>query len=115
MVEVSRRYNRVIQTGTQQQSAPHYQEVERIIRSGALGEVRYVRVWNFSNRYPSAWEQDQSAAPAGLDWDFYLGPAPWVPFNRIASSQLSLVLGHAGGTITDFGTHRFDDSSGHGR
>jgi predicted dehydrogenase len=110
MVEAARRHNRVVQTGTQQRSAPHYQEVGRIIRSGALGEVRYLRVWNFSNRYPLGMgRQDNSAAPAGLDWDFYLGPAPWVPFNKnrfLASYRW--FWDYAGGTITDFGTHRFD-------
>jgi predicted dehydrogenase len=110
MVEAARRYNRVVQTGTQQRSAPHYLEVERIIRSGALGEVRYVRIWNFSNRYPFGMgRQDDSAAPPGLDWDFYLGPAPWVPFNKnrfLASYRW--FWDYAGGTITDFGTHRFD-------
>lgn len=110
MVEAARRCNRVIQTGTQQRSAPHYQEVERIIRSGALGEVRYVRVWNFSNRYPFGMgRQDQSAAPAGLDWDFYLGPAPWAPFNKNRFlANYRWFWDYAGGTITDFGTHRFD-------
>ena len=110
MVEAARRCNRVIQTGTQQRSAPHYQEVERIIRSGALGEVRYVRVWNFRNRYPFGMgRQDQSAAPAGLDWDFYLGPAPWAPFNKNRFlANYRWFWDYAGGTITDFGTHRFD-------
>jgi hypothetical protein len=42
MVTAARRYNRVVQTGTQHRSAPHYQEVQRIIQSGELGEVRYV-------------------------------------------------------------------------
>ena len=110
IVEAARRYNRVVQTGTQQRSAPHYQEVARIIRSGELGEVRYVRIWNFSNRYPLGMgRQTDSATPAGLDWDFYLGPAPWVPFNenRFLSSY-RWFWDYAGGTITDFGTHRFD-------
>ena len=46
---------------------------------------------------------------AGLDWDFYLGPAPFVPFNR----KRFLVtyrwfFDYSGGYITDFGTHRLD-------
>src|SRR5499427_1194090 len=69
MAEAARRYNRVVQTGTQQRSAPHYEEVARTIRSGELGEVRYVRIWNFSNRYPFGMRRrGDSAAPAGLDW-----------------------------------------------
>lgn len=110
MVEAARRHNRIVQTGTQQRSAPHYREVQRIIQAGALGEVRFVRVWNFSNltpegigRYPDA------APPAGLDWDFYLGPAPRVPFNRARFlGTFRWFWDYAGGTMTDFGTHRLD-------
>jgi hypothetical protein len=52
MVTAARKYHRIVQTGTQHRSAPHYQEVQRIIQSGELGEVRYVRVWNFVNMFP---------------------------------------------------------------
>ena len=80
MVEAARRYKRVVQTGTQHRSAPHYSEVQRIIRSGELGEVRFVRVWNYSNMSPNGiGRAPNSEVPEGLDWDFYLGPAPSVP------------------------------------
>ncbi|MCI0538459.1 MAG: Gfo/Idh/MocA family oxidoreductase [Verrucomicrobiales bacterium] len=110
MVAAARKHNRIVQTGMQHRSAPHYREVERIIQSGELGEVRFVRVWNYSNMTPNGiGRPPDSPPPEGLDWDFYLGPAPKVPFNR------SRFLGtfrwfwdYANGTITDFGTHRFD-------
>ena len=110
MVAAARKHNRIVQTGMQHRSAPHYREVERIVQSGELGEVRFVRVWNYSNMTPNGiGSPPDSPPPEGLDWDFYLGPAPKVPFNR------SRFLGtfrwfwdYANGTITDFGTHRFD-------
>src|SRR6266508_3757485 len=76
MVAAARKYNRVVQAGTQHRSAPHYREVERIIKSGELGEVRFVRVWNYSNLTPDGiGREPDGAPPEGLDWDFYLGPA----------------------------------------
>ncbi|MGH9853264.1 MAG: Gfo/Idh/MocA family protein [Blastocatellia bacterium] len=110
MVTAARKHKRIVQAGMQHRSAPHYREVERIIQSGELGEVRFVRVWNYSNMTPNGiGSPPDSPPPEGLDWDFYLGPAPKVPFNR------SRFLGtfrwfwdYANGTITDFGTHRFD-------
>ena len=110
MVQAARHYHRVVQAGTQQRSASHYQEVARIIQSRELGEVHYVRVWNFSNTFPDGMgRQPDSAVPDGLDWDFYLGPAPQVPFNKNRFLQnYRWFWDYAGGTVTDFGTHRFD-------
>jgi len=110
MVSAARKYNRIVQTGTQHRSAPHYQEVQRIIQSGELGEVRYVRVWNFVNMFPyGIGHVPDSDPPAGLDWDFYLGPAPKVPFNKSRFLRyFRWFWDYAGGWITDFGTHRLD-------
>ena len=110
MVEAARRYKRVVQTGTQHRSAPHYREVQRIIRSGELGEVRYVRVWNYSNMTPNGIGRvKDSPVPEGLDWDFYLGPAPLVPFNKNRFLRnFRWFWDYAGGWMTDFGTHRLD-------
>jgi predicted dehydrogenase len=110
MVTAARRHNRIVQAGTQHRSAPHFAEVARIVQSGELGEVHFVRVWNYINRYPDGiGREPDSPPPAGLDWDMYCGPAPLVPFNR----KRFLVTyrwfwDYSGGWITDYGTHRFD-------
>jgi predicted dehydrogenase len=110
MVQAARRYDRIVQAGTQHRSAPHYREVERIVRSGQLGRVHFVRVWNYVNMSPHGiGREPDSAPPQGLDWDFYLGPAPRVPFNRKRFlSTFRWFRDYAGGYITDYGTHRFD-------
>src|SRR2546426_4124736 len=110
IVEAAKRWKRVVQHGTQHRAAPHYREVQEIIRSGALGEVRYVRIWNFQNIHPNGIGREPDAPPpAGLDWDFYLGPAPLVPFNRARFlGTYRWFWEYAGGWVTDFGTHRFD-------
>jgi len=110
IVNAARRSNRIVQAGTQHRSSVHFREVEQIIQSGALGKVNWVRVWNYTNMYPAGiGHEPDSSPPAGLDWDFYLGPAPSVPFNR----KRFLVTyrwfwDYSGGYITDFGTHRLD-------
>jgi len=110
IVEAARRHNRIVQTGMQHRSAPHYREVQRIVQSGELGEVRFVRVWNYSNMSPfGIGSVPDSPVPEGLDWDFYLGPAPQRPFNRSRFLRsFRWFWDYAGGSITDFGTHRFD-------
>lgn len=110
MVDAARRYKRIVQMGSQHRSAPHYREVQHIVQSGTLGDVRYVRVWNYVNMFPYGIGQvPDSPVPSGLDWDFYLGPAPWVPFNKNRFLRLfRWFWDYAGGWITDFGTHRLD-------
>src|SRR5439155_372352 len=85
-------------------------EVARIIQSGELGPVHFVRVWNYLNMSPDGiGRAPDSAPPAGLDWDFYLGPAPAVPFNKNRYAvTYRWFWDYAGGMTTDYGTHRFD-------
>ncbi|MBI1749923.1 MAG: Gfo/Idh/MocA family oxidoreductase [Acidobacteria bacterium] len=110
MVEAARRSKRIVQAGTQQRSAPHFKEVAEIVRGGELGPVHFVRVWNYSNMLPNGIGREPDAnAPEGLDWDAYCGPAPLVPYNRKRHlGSFRWFWDYAGGTITDFGTHRFD-------
>jgi predicted dehydrogenase len=110
MVEAARRYNRIVQAGMQHRSAPHYQAVQQIVQGGQLGRVHFVRVWNYVNMAPNGiGREPDSAVPEGLNWDFYLGPAPSVPFNRKRFlSTFRWFREYAGGYITDYGTHRFD-------
>jgi predicted dehydrogenase len=110
MVEAARKHGRVVQVGTQHRSAEHYSEVARIVQGGELGKVRFVRVWNYTNLYPRGiGRAEDGRAPDGLDWDFYLGPAPAVPFNKNRFlGTFRWFWDYAGGFVTDWGTHRFD-------
>ena len=110
MVEAARRHNRVVQMGAQQRSAPHYAEVARIIQSGELGRVHFVRIWNYTNMFPSGvGRAPDSDPPEGVDWDMYLGPAPYVPFNKNRFiGTYRWFWDYGGGLVTDFGIHRFD-------
>ena len=110
MVKAARRYNRVVQAGTQHRSSPHFREVQEIVQSGALGKVNWVRVWNYANWFPQGiGREPDSEPPTGLDWDFYLGPAPLVPYNRKRFlATYRWFWDYSGGYITDFGTHRLD-------
>ncbi len=110
MVEAARRYKRVVQTGTQHRSAPHFRQAAEIVQSGRIGPVHFVRVWNYLNMSPDGIGRAADSAPLpGLDWDFYLGPAPRVPFNKnrfLVSYRW--FWDYAGGMATDYGTHRLD-------
>lgn len=107
IVNAARKYNRIVQHGTQHRSAPHYAEVERIIQSGEIGDVHFVRVWNYAGSTVQAYPDAE--IPAGVDWDMYLGPAPKVPYNRQRfQGTFRRFYDYSGGFITDFGAHRLD-------
>lgn len=110
MVRAASQSGRLVQAGLQHRSAPHLAEIAGIVRSGGIGEVRYVRVWNTINFVPRGiGAEPDSEPPKGLDWDMYCGPAPLVPFNRKRFiSTFRWFSDYSGGYITDFGTHRFD-------
>lgn len=110
MLRAARRYKRMVHVGTQHRSAEHFREVQYLLQSGELGEIRFVRVWNYSNYSLSNIRPlPDSEPPAGLDWDLYLGPAPKVPFNQHRFlGTYRWFSDYSGGYITDFGVHRLD-------
>ncbi|MCC6861383.1 MAG: Gfo/Idh/MocA family oxidoreductase [Bryobacterales bacterium] len=85
MIQAARRYKRIVVAGTQHRSSPHFAEAARIVQSGELGEVRYVRVWNYVNQYPNGiGNPPDSEPPEGSTWDRRpkcrsIAPASWRP------------------------------------
>ncbi len=116
MVKAARKYKRVVQVGTQQRSGEHFQEVVEMMHQGVLGDVSFVRTWNFGNLTPEGiGNPPDSAPPADLDWDMWLGPAPKVPFNKNRFgvepdrySDFRWFWDYAGGMMTDWGIHLLD-------
>jgi predicted dehydrogenase len=80
MVEVARRYGCVFQTGLQQRATPEFQLASELVRNGRLGTVKIVYVCFPGTNEPV--NLPPEPVPDGLDWDLWLGPAPWRPFNR---------------------------------
>jgi predicted dehydrogenase len=116
MVEAARKYKRVVQVGTQQRSGRHFQEAVKLIQSGFIGKISFVRAWNYDNQYPQGiGHPADSDPPPGLDWDFWLGPAPKVHYNynRFGVgpdrwSTFRYFWDYAGGFMTDWGVHLMD-------
>jgi predicted dehydrogenase len=80
MLAAARKYNRVVQVGTQSRSAPHYREAMELIRNGRIGKVHLAKAFNSQLRRKVPAVPD-SSVPAGLDWNIWQGPAPERPFN----------------------------------
>ncbi len=103
MVEVARRYGRVFSGGSQR-VWEDYNWFHRMVQGGAIGDVQdvYVNCGGPS----SICNLPEEAIPPGLDWDLWLGPAPWSPFNpgRLGFRPWR---DYSGGGMTDWGAHGF--------
>ncbi len=116
MVKAARKHNRIVQVGTQQRSAAHFQDAVRLVREGRIGTVTAVRAWNYGNEAPAGiGHPPDGDPPPELDWDFWLGPAPKRPFNPNrfgvspdAWSYFRYFWDYAGGMMTDWGVHLID-------
>ena len=80
LIAAAARNRRIVQTGLQQRSAAFVQSAVSFLRNDGVGQVRYVRAWMACRRKPIGRRGD-SAAPSGVDYAAWLGPAPQREFN----------------------------------
>jgi predicted dehydrogenase len=107
MVEAARRYQRIVQVGTQNRSAPYAMEAKAYIDAGKLGSVHLVRVVN-QKSWPNFGEAPAQAAPQGLDWDMWTGPAPLSPYSENFHRRWNHFWRFSGGDIINDGVHQID-------
>ena len=106
MREAVRRTKRIVQIGSQHRSADHIAEAAGMVQGGKIGDVKFVRVWNYQIE-PAGPPVPDTAPPAGLNWDAWLGPSPNVPFNT-SRLYYRAFMDYTNGLISDYGNHRFD-------
>jgi predicted dehydrogenase len=106
MVMAARRYERVFQTGSQQRSDDKFRHACELVRNGRIGKLERIRTAVGANKV--GWEPDSDPLP-GLDWNMYLGPAKWVPFNKLRFIwDFRWFYDYSGGNLTDWGAHHND-------
>ena len=79
MIEAAQKYRRVVQVGTQSRSAPYAREAADYIKSGKLGDVHLVRVFNLMEHSMMNLGPEQPP-PEGFDYDLWCGPAAKLPY-----------------------------------
>ena len=107
MIKAVRKYNRVLQTGSQWRSAEAVRNFCEAVRNGAVGKpgrvVTYVAKNNFEGPGPG-WQP--MPVPEGFDYDLWLGPAPKVPYHKDRCFyRFRFVSDYSGGQTTNFGHH----------
>lgn len=109
MVKVAEKYKRVVQVGQQQRDNKVFQDVMQLIKSGETGTLRKVNIWCNFNYGLGTVPQPDGPVPEGVDYDFWLGPAPKRPFNpaRFHGSWRHY-WDYGGGLMSDWGVHLLD-------
>jgi predicted dehydrogenase len=106
MVEAVHRYDRIWQTGSWQRSQGNFHHACELVRNGRIGKVTRVEVG-----LPTGGGGEVKAVqpvPENLDWDFWLGPAPWVPFRGVSHWDWRWIMDYSGGQLTDWAGHHID-------
>jgi predicted dehydrogenase len=117
LVKVARQTGRILQTGSQQRTEfdGKFRLVAELVRAGRIGKVSRIDVHSGGNR--TSGPLPQVPVPDGLDWDFWLGPTPKVPYLYQKVGQTILTNCHyefrwwyqfSGGRMTDWGAHMID-------
>lgn len=109
VTDAARRYDRVFQVGTQQRSDARFRFACELVRNGYIGEVKEAFADPGGTSQPCALPGEP--VPDGLDWDMWLGPAPWAPYHPDRCVHLRQWWNwrdYSGGLMTDRGAHDFD-------
>ena len=112
LAETFRRTGRVFQAGTQRRSLPNFAYAVELARSGKLGKLHTLHAHPMGLKTESSgWLPAQAEPPREeVDWDLYLGPAAWRPFNHqlLRSFDFEEGGGITGGGCLPWGSHCVD-------
>ncbi len=107
MLRAARKYNKVVQVGTQRRSTPHLiQAKEQIVDKGLLGKISHVEVCCYTGgggEIPPV-----VPVPDFFDYDLWCGPAPMVPYTGLPHRRWRAYMEYGNGIIGDMGIHMID-------
>jgi len=102
---------RVFQAGTQRRSVTNFQEAVKLAHSGALGKIHTLHATVYVPQMKTKWLAGQPTPdPEVCDWNMWLGPAPWRPFNQdyVNGSWRGYYDFDSGARLLDWGAHTID-------
>jgi predicted dehydrogenase len=112
LVNAVQRYGRIWQTGSWQRSRDNFRQACELVLNGRIGKVTHVDVGYGGGLQDFDHVADQTAPtspPSDLDYDIWLGPAPYEPYCRARTHKnWRLLLDYGGGLLTDWVGHHLD-------
>jgi predicted dehydrogenase len=108
LIEAVRKNDRVFQTSTEDRAVPVYHRMAELVRNGRIGKLQKIEV--ILPKQPNVpGDPTPQPVPPGLDWDMWLGPAPYAPYTKDrVHFNFRWIWDYSGGIICDWGAHLFD-------
>jgi predicted dehydrogenase len=109
--ETMRQTKRVFQAGTQRRSVPNFQRAVAMARDGKLGELKTLYASVYTPEIKTQWlPGEPTPSPEKVDWDLWLGPAPWRPYNHVyvQGGWRAYYDFESGARLLDWGAHTVD-------
>jgi predicted dehydrogenase len=108
LVAAVRRYGAILQVGSQQRSDEKFIRACELVRNGRLGELKSIRV-DIPTRAGSDQPWTPQPVPPELDYELWLGPAPWAPYHPDRCHyKFRFVSDYSGGDVSNWGAHQLD-------
>ncbi len=108
MVQAAKKHQRVVQLGTQSRSGRHFLDAMDYLKTGAIGRPLFAKAWE-SGMQKGLGKPADGEPPAGVDYDFWLGPAPKRPFNPLRfHGNWRWFFDYGSGDLGNDGVHRLD-------
>ena len=109
MLAAARKYQRVVQVGTQRRSTPHLINArKRVIEEGLLGKVGLVEIYCYYHMRTRENPPD-TTPPAHLDYEMWTGPAPMRPYNKLVHPRSwRAFMEYGNGIVGDMCIHMLD-------
>jgi predicted dehydrogenase len=108
LIKTMRKLGRVFQTSTEDRSLPMYHRLAELVRNGRVGKLQRIEV--ILPKQPNVpGDPTPQPVPPDLDWEMWLGPAPFAPYTKDrVHFNFRWIQDYSGGIICDWGAHLFD-------
>lgn len=111
LAAVMKKTGRVFQAGTQRRSVPHFRRAVELARGGKLGKLDTLYASVYTPELGNSWLPAEPTPAADVcDWNLWLGPAPWRPYNPayVAGRWRNQFDFESGARLIDWGAHTVD-------
>jgi predicted dehydrogenase len=111
LAETMERTGRIFQAGTQRRSVPNFQQAVKLAHSGKLGKLHTLHASVYTPEIKTSWLPGEPTPPREVvDWNLWLGPAPWRPYNSryVAGGWRGYYDFDSGAKLLDWGAHTVD-------